>query len=207
MTAKRLSDLSSLHDRGCFRHARRYLEAYLPDTGYEFALTARYKRQHPRRSSIASTSKAGPSLLNGEPKTGLEGMNSARKARGRSSLNTESSGVQPPGHPRADLCVVAVRPYRAGDIVLCKGGLKDLTKDEDVALREEAAASRESRNTSKAYNGVLGPGRDFSIIRSARKGCSQLLLGPARFVNVSAEHTVVPRETRYSRDCLAFQIR
>ncbi|PWN42176.1 hypothetical protein IE81DRAFT_290699, partial [Ceraceosorus guamensis] len=93
------------------------------------------------------------------------------------------NGVQPPGHPRADLCVVAVRPYRAGDIVLCKGGLKDLTKDEDVALREEAAASRESRSTSKAYNGVLGPGRDFSIIRSARKGCSQLLLGPARFVN------------------------
>ncbi|CEH12726.1 Histone tail methylase [Ceraceosorus bombacis] len=166
-----------------YAHARRYLEAYLPDTGYEFALTARYRRQHPRRSSIASTSKAGPSVFSPDAVSGADGSSNGRKARGRPPANGEMNGVQPPGHPRADLCVVAVRPYRAGDIVLCKGGLKDLTKDEDVALREEAAASRESRSTSKAYNGVLGPGRDFSIIRSARKGCSQLLLGPARFVN------------------------
>ncbi len=42
----------------------------------------------------------------------------------------------------------------------CKGGLKDLTKSEDDALREEASASREKRKDTE-YKGVLGPGRDF----------------------------------------------
>lgn len=40
------------------RHALRYLETYLPDSGVEFALTTRYK-QAMDQSNEAQTSKAG----------------------------------------------------------------------------------------------------------------------------------------------------
>ena len=149
----------------------------------EFALTTRYKRTS-AASSEAQTSKAGQAEA--QAKAEAQAREDSRRqhvhgVKGKSRLSGENGVAL--GTSKADLCVVATRPFKAGDlIVLCKGGVKDLTRSEDEALREEAVLGRE-RQQEQEYHGVLGQGRDFSVIRSARKGCSQLLLGPARFVN------------------------
>jgi histone-lysine N-methyltransferase SUV420H len=85
---------------------------------------------------------------------------------------------------KSELCVLATQPLGAvANGTLCtgsefkgqkihelKGSIADLTNKEDDELRRTSGAAS----------------RDFSVIYSHQKGCNQLFLGPARFVNVRA---------------------
>lgn len=192
-------------------HARRYLEAYLPDSGFEFSLTNRYQRSlaplaasMADASSIAETSASGAAAAAAAataavspgskparpaPSASVSSGAAATKSKGRRSGDLPGQAVPSKAGSKADLCVVAVKPFKPGDFIHCKGGVKELTKAEDEALRNEAAASRDNR-AKQPYAGVLGQGRDFSIIKSSMRNCSQLLLGPARFVNHDCEPSV-----------------
>ncbi|PWN28055.1 hypothetical protein BDZ90DRAFT_259882 [Jaminaea rosea] len=175
-------------------HARRYLEAYMPDAGFEFALTYRYQRSLtpvasslPDGSSVAESSAAG--AAHAQAAAAAASANAAPKTKPRRSGGNDASRGSAASNAKADICVIAVRNFKPGEYIMCKGGLTDLTKTEDEALRNEAAASRQATAT-QPYGGVLGQGRDFSIIKSSARNCSQLLLGPARFVNHDCDPSV-----------------
>jgi len=76
--------------------------------------------------------------------------------------------------------VFATRKFKKGEeINLCRGGVADLTEEEDNKLRQG------------------GQKADFSVLYSSRKKSFGLLLGPARFVNVSQK---LPASVRAGRE-------
>lgn len=82
-----------------------------------------------------------------------------------------------------EVAVFATRKFKKGEeINLCRGGVADLTEEEDNKLRQG------------------GQKADFSVLYSSRKKSFGLLLGPARFVNVS---TSVGDSTFVGRSCVA----
>ena len=66
-----------------------------------------------------------------------------------------------------DVAVFATRAFKKGEVIQLKGGTADLDDDADDELR------------------TSGYRADFSVLWSARRNSFALLLGPARFVNVS----------------------
>lgn len=127
-------------------HVQRYLQAYLPDAGFEYAITHRYSTARRRRAEQLGREHPEPWV--------------------RASDCT-------------DLCVLALRSFQPDEVITCcRAALKDLTRADDEALREEAMQAR----TADARR-PPPPQRDFSIIRSSSRKTSQLLLGPARFIN------------------------
>ncbi|KAG8691352.1 Histone-lysine N-methyltransferase set9 [Ceratobasidium sp. 423] len=80
---------------------------------------------------------------------------------------------------KSELCVLATAPlgavsgtvisseFKGQKIHELKGSIADLTNKEDDELRRSSGSAS----------------RDFSVIYSHQKGCNQLFLGPARFVN------------------------
>ncbi|WFD42080.1 [histone H3]-lysine(4) N-trimethyltransferase [Malassezia psittaci] len=132
------------------KHVLRYLQAYLPDAGFEFAITHRYQAARLRRRITMQGDLALDSNM--------------------AASSTDYT----------DMCVLALRSYQPEEIILyCSAALKDLTRADDEALRDEAVQAR----TPNVRQGPPIPQRDFSIIRSSSRKLSQLLLGPARFIN------------------------
>ncbi|KAI3627394.1 set9 [Malassezia furfur] len=130
-------------------HVQRYLQAYLPDAGFEYAITYRYATARRRRIEALGREHAEHGALARAP-------------------------------DRTDLCVLALRSFQPDEVIThCRAALKDLTRADDEALREEAMLAR----TADPRSGPARPQRDFSIIRSSSRKQSQLLLGPARFIN------------------------
>lgn len=173
-------------EKGFRVHAKRYLETYLPNSGFEFAVTNRYRRSLkaiPNAASMYDASDFAESSQSGASR------NQSRVAKGKGKANTAdtSAGL------RRDLCVVATRSFRQGEIVLCKGGFKNLSDEEDRQLRNMAADNHASY-LAHEDNGTAP--KDFSIIRSESRKCTQVLVGPARFVNHDCDPNVEFHKTR-----------
>ncbi|BGP48598.1 histone lysine methyltransferase Set9 [Rhodotorula kratochvilovae] len=125
-------------------HAKRYILALRPDSGIAFHETDRYK--NPRGVPGSKKGKAVPASvaakLRRDPETFIE------------------------------VGVFATRAFKKGEVVNLRGGIADLTEEEDDELRGEGGRS------------------DFSVLWSQRKECFCLLLGPARFVNHDCRNNV-----------------
>jgi [histone H4]-N-methyl-L-lysine20 N-methyltransferase len=80
---------------------------------------------------------------------------------------------------KSELCILATRAMSVGAVITeLKGSMADLTDEEDKELKRT-----DRRNTDGGIR------RDFSVIHSRQMKKNHLFLGPARFVNVSTEHS------------------
>ncbi|KAK4705869.1 [histone H4]-N-methyl-L-lysine20 N-methyltransferase, partial [Phenoliferia sp. Uapishka_3] len=137
-------------------HARKYLHALRPDSGVAFHETDRYAKL-PKSATARQTPSPSPPAV---------GTSKAQSAS-------------------IEVAVFATRSFKRGDTIKLKGGVANLTEDEDDALR------------------ASGGKQDFSVLHSARKGCFSLLLGPARFVNHDCRNNV---EFRLTGNHMTFKV-
>ncbi|KAE8268502.1 hypothetical protein A4X09_0g3839 [Tilletia walkeri] len=131
-------------------------------------------------STGTSTPTATSAVSKGKRRMTSEGSKSRTTVNHQlaSSWSDPFSSLQ-----KADMAVCAIKAYKEGDFIdFLKGGVKDLTREEDETMKREAHDARQHLGPGQIA-ATAAPARDFSVIRSAQKGCSQLLLGPARFVN------------------------
>ncbi|GAA5999938.1 hypothetical protein JCM10207_005980 [Rhodosporidiobolus poonsookiae] len=130
-------------------HARRYIVALRPDSGISFHETDRY-------TNPCSTAALGQ--RNKGKKKALPEVVAANKKKDPSQF--------------IEVGVFATRAFKKGEVVNLRGGVADLTDEQDDELRGERGRS------------------EFSVLWSERKNCFCLLLGPARFVNHCCRNNV-----------------
>lgn len=123
-------------------HAKRYILALRPDSGISFHETDRYKNPRGNKSRKGKKPIAVDTPARRDPATFIE------------------------------VGVFATRKFKKGEVVNLRGGIADLTEEEDDEMRDS------------------GGRRDFSVLWSERKNCFCLLLGPARFVNHDCRNNV-----------------
>ncbi|BGP32504.1 histone lysine methyltransferase Set9 [Rhodotorula toruloides] len=92
------------------------------------------------------------------------------RGKKRASLPATTSRRDP--ETFIEVGVFATRNFKKGEVVNLRGGIADLTEEEDDEMRDS------------------GGRRDFSVLWSERKNCFCLLLGPARFVNHDCRNNV-----------------
>lgn len=91
-------------------------------------------------------------------------------AKARKNLQAVTSRRDPASF--IEVGVFATRDFKKGDVINLRGGIADLTEEEDDEMR------------------LSGGRSDFSVLWSERKNCFCLLLGPARFVNHDCRNNV-----------------
>ncbi|GAA5989090.1 hypothetical protein JCM5350_003591 [Sporobolomyces pararoseus] len=91
-------------------------------------------------------------------------------ARAKKNLAAVTSRRDPASF--IEVGVFATRDFKKGDLINLRGGIADLTEEEDDEMR------------------LSGGRSDFSVLWSERKNCFCLLLGPARFVNHDCRNNV-----------------
>ncbi|GAA6028481.1 hypothetical protein JCM8097_007049 [Rhodosporidiobolus ruineniae] len=134
----------------CANHARRYVLALRPDSGVAFHETDRYK--NPRNA-----------------------LRPAGQVKGRrpTAAVAAATAAKKDADDLIEVGVFATRAFKKGEIINLRGGVADLTEEEDDNLR-----------------GNNGGRSEFSILWSERKSCFCLLLGPARFCNHDCRNNV-----------------
>ncbi|KAM0791426.1 hypothetical protein ACM66B_005885 [Microbotryomycetes sp. NB124-2] len=131
-------------------HVKRYCYAMRPDSGIAFHETDRYTR----------TVKSVLRQANDSPSRAIA------KAAAAATANRKPDTF-------IEVGVFATRSYKKGEVIKLRGGVADLSEEEDDKMREDGGRS------------------DFSVLWSDRKKCFCLLLGPARFVNHDCRNNVV----------------
>lgn len=91
-------------------------------------------------------------------------------ARAKKNLAAVTSRRDPASF--IEVGVFATRNFKKGEVINLRGGIADLTEEEDDEMR------------------LSGGRSDFSVLWSERKNCFCLLLGPARFVNHDCRNNV-----------------
>ncbi|ORY89261.1 hypothetical protein BCR35DRAFT_262388 [Leucosporidium creatinivorum] len=149
-------------------HVKRYCHAFRPDSGIAFHETDRSVLH------LLHSCSGGKSLT-----LSLLYYSYSRSSITKSAAARQTPSPTPPPATSTrspdtfiEVGVFATRNFKKGEIVNLRGGVADLSEEEDDKMREGGGRS------------------DFSVLWSARKKCFGLLLGPARFVNHDCRNNV-----------------